>query len=127
MRLQIHAKGQPTYACSRSRRSIPNEHQHRQHKDGNLDGRAKSHTNGQIHLVLVGDQDSSDVLTGIASNGQDDETQKGFTQTRLLTDVTDGVCKKPAIACTFKAIPVVDAVSSTRSTAAEIRCCADND
>ena len=90
-----------------TKRSIPNKHQHRQHKDGNLDGRAESHSNSQIHLVLVGDKDSSDVLTGIASNGQDDKTQKGFTQAGLLADFSDGICEKPAVAVTFKAVAVV--------------------
>lgn len=107
---------QATHMCMQVKQkkcSIPNKHQHRQHKDGNLDGRAKSHSNGQVHLVLVGDQHGSDVLTGIASNGQDDKTQKGFTQSRLATDFTDGIREKPAVAFTLKTIAVVAAVSLT--------------
>lgn len=77
-------------------RSLPNEHQHRQHKDGNLDGRAKSNSNGQVHLVLVSHQHGSDMLAGIASNGQNDEPQEGLAEARLRADVSDGICQKPA-------------------------------
>ena len=75
---------------------IPNKHQDRQHKDGNLDGGSKSHSNGEVHLVLVGHQHSGDMLTGVASNGQDDETQEGLTESRLLTHIRNGVCQESA-------------------------------
>ena len=58
----------------------PNENQHRQHKDGNLDGRPESYPNSQVHFVLVGHQHCCDVLTGVASDGQDDQPQEGLAQ-----------------------------------------------
>ena len=56
-------------------------------KDRNLDGRAQCHANCQVHLVLDGDEDGCDVLTGIASNWQYNKPQEGLIETRLLADI----------------------------------------
>ena len=69
--------------CARqhlNKEGFPNENQPRQHKDGNLNRRPQSYSNSQVHLVLVRHQDSCDMLTGVASNGQDDQSQEGFAQ-----------------------------------------------
>jgi hypothetical protein len=69
--------------CARqhlNKECLPNEDQHRQHKDGNLNGRPESYSNSQVHLVLVSHQHSRYVLTGVASNGQNDQSQEGLAQ-----------------------------------------------
>ena len=63
-----------------TKEGLPNEDQHGQHKDGNLNGRPESYSNSQVHFVLVSHQHSCDVLTGVASNGQDDQSQEGLAQ-----------------------------------------------
>lgn len=56
-------------------------------KDGNLNGRSQCHSDCQVHLVLDGDEDGCDVLTGIASNWQYNKPQEGLIETRLLADI----------------------------------------
>ena len=85
--------------CARQRfnkEGSPNEDQHGQHEDGNLDGGPQSHADSQVHFVLVGHQDSRDVFTSVAGDGEDDEPQEGLAEAGFGADIRDGVCQEPA-------------------------------
>lgn len=58
---------------------------------GNLERRANGDANGKIHLVLHGNDNGSDVLSGVTDNGDKDETNKSLGDTSGLNNVVNGV------------------------------------
>lgn len=55
----------------------------------NLDTRANRDAHGEVHLIAHGDDDGGNVLGGVADNGDEDETDKGFADVGALDNVVD--------------------------------------
>ena len=62
-----------------------NDHE-RSHEQHDLDGAADRNTDGQVHLVLVGDDHGRNVLGGVTNDGQEDETDEGLADARRFDD-----------------------------------------
>lgn len=60
-------------------------------EEGDLHGAADGDADGQVHLVLVRDDDGSDVLGRIADDGQQNQTNEGFTDARRGDDGVNAV------------------------------------
>lgn len=68
-------------------------------EQGNLNTRSDGNTNGKIHLVLRGDSDGSNVLGGVTDDGQDNETNEGLTDGRVLNHTWNGIDEKFSTDC----------------------------
>jgi hypothetical protein len=58
---------------------------------GDLHAAANRDTDGQVHLVLVGDDAGGDVLGGVADNREEDQTDEGLADVEGVDDCVDGV------------------------------------
>lgn len=61
--------------------------------ESNLNARSNSNTHGQIHLVPNGDNDSSDMFSGISNNRNQDETNESLANVALFDDVINAANK----------------------------------
>lgn len=60
-------------------------------EEGNLQGRANGNTDSKVHLVLHGNDNCGDVLSGVADNGDEDKTNEGLGDTSSFDNVINGV------------------------------------
>lgn len=74
----------------------PHNHNKRDGKDCDLNGRADCHTQAQVHLVLHSHHNSSDVLAGVAGNGQHNDAQEGLAEARFRAELFEGAAQVPA-------------------------------
>src|SRR3954471_9976380 len=67
----------------------------------NLDRRANSNANSQIHLILTRHRNSGNMLRRIPDNGQDNESDKGLAQRciRFLNNRIDRADHKLRTSC----------------------------
>ncbi|KAB8337329.1 hypothetical protein FH972_021628 [Carpinus fangiana] len=61
------------------------------HEERNLHGAADGNAERQVHLVLVRDDDGSDVLGCVADNGQQDKTDESFGDVCLFDNGVDAI------------------------------------
>lgn len=60
-------------------------------QEGNLDRRTNRNTHGEIHLITEGDDNSSDVLSSIANNGNQDQTNESSANSGGLDKIINAV------------------------------------
>lgn len=60
-------------------------------EEGDLDARADGDADGQVHFVLACDGHGCDVLGCVADDGEDDETDEGLADGRVVDHFRDGV------------------------------------
>lgn len=60
-------------------------------QESNLDGRTNRNTHGEIHLITEGDDNGSDVLSSIANNRNQDQTNEPSANSRGLNKIINTV------------------------------------
>lgn len=65
--------------------------QERSEEESDLQAAADGNTDSQVHLVLVRDDDGSDVLGCVSDNGDENQTDEGLANTGPLDDAVDAV------------------------------------
>lgn len=68
-----------------------NNDKERSNQESNLDRRTDSNTHGEIHLVTDSNNNSGDVLCGVANNGDQDQTDKRPADSGGCYEVVDAV------------------------------------
>ena len=60
-------------------------------EEGDLQAAADGDADGEVHLVLVRDNDGGNVLGGVADDGDEDEADEGLADVGRLNDRVDAV------------------------------------
>jgi len=64
------------------------------HEEGDLNTAPEGDSNGQVHLVLAGDGDGSDVLGSVTHDGKDNQTNEGLANTGVADEIINAVDEK---------------------------------